>query len=99
MTSLRTLALGTFLLSVVGLAGGLAWATVAFLDDGEQSAVGMVLGVLLALPCGVLVLLSGAALALHRRRPGAAHTLLVVAGAGVLVVGLGLLSLFAPARG
>ena len=95
--TLRPLALGALLLSLTGLTGGLAWATAAFLDSGEQSGVGMVLGVLLALPCGVLALLSGAALALHRSRPGTAQALLVVAGAGVLVVGLALLSLFGPA--
>lgn len=97
MTSLRTLALGALLTSVLGLAGALTWATVAFLDSGEQSGVGMVLGALLALACAVLAALSGAALALHRRRPGTATTLLAVAGTGVLVVGLGLASLVAPA--
>lgn len=96
MTTFRTLALGSLVLSLVGLAGGLAWAVGAFLGNGEQSGVGVVLGVLVALPCFVLAVLAGLALALHRSRPGTASTLLAVAGAGVLVIGLGLLSLFAP---
>lgn len=94
MTSFRTLALGA--LALVGLAAGLAWAALAFLDDGEQSGVGIVLGLLLAAPSAVLALLCGLALALHRSRPGTATTLLTVAGTGVLVLGLSLLSLFAP---
>ena len=97
MTSFRPLALGALTLSVAGLAAGLAWATVAFLGNGEQSGVGILIGLLLAVPSAVLVVLCGLALALHRSRPGTATTLLTVAGTGVLVVGLSLLALFAPA--
>lgn len=96
MTSFRTLALGALTLALVGLAAGLAWAALAFLDGEEQSGVGIVLGLLLAAPSALLALLCGLALALHRRRPGTATTLLTVAGTGVLVLGLSLLSLFAP---
>lgn len=97
MTSFRPLALGSLTLSLVGLAAGLAWATVAFTSNGEQSGVGVLLGLALAVPSAVLVVLCGLALALHRTRPGTATTLLTVAGTGVLVVALSLLSLFAPA--
>lgn len=96
MTSVRSLALGSFTLSLVGLAAGITWATVAFLDDGEQGGVGILFGLALAVPTAVLVVLSGLALALHRSRPGTATTLLTVAGTGVLVLAVSVLSLFAP---
>lgn len=96
MTAFRPLALGSFTLSLVGLAAGLAWASVALLDDGEQSGVGVLLGLALAVPSAVLVVLCGLALALHRTRPGTATTLLTVAGAGVLLLAVSVLSLFTP---
>lgn len=99
MTSFRPLALGALALSLAGLAGGLTWAVLAFNSNGEQSGVGILFGLLIAAPCALLTLLCGFALALHRANPRAAQTVLTVAGVGVLVVGLSLLSLFAPALG
>lgn len=96
MTSVRSLALGSFTLSLVGLAAGITWATVAFLSDGEQSGVGVLFGFVLAVLSAVLVVLCGLALALHRTRPGTATALLTIAGAGVLLLALSVLSLFAP---
>lgn len=97
MTSFRTLALGGLALSLVGLAGGLTWAGLAFQSNGEQSGVGILFGLLLAAPSAVLALLCGFALAVHRANPGAAKATLTVAGTGVLVLGVSLLSLLAPA--
>lgn len=100
MTSFRPLALATLSLSLVGAAAGLTWAAVAFLATGEdaQSAIGVLLGLALAVPCVLLAALSGLALALRRNRPGAATTLLAFAGCGVLLVAVHLLAFFAPVR-
>lgn len=96
MPSFRPLALGSLALSLTGLLGGLAWAVLAFDSNAEQSGVGILFGLLVAGPCALLTLLCGLALGLHRTNPGAARTVLTVAGAGALAVGVSLLSFFSP---
>lgn len=94
----RALALTLLSLSLLGCLTGLTWAGLAWsaLDQDAQAAIGVVLGLALAAPCGVLAGLAGLALALDRSRPQAATMLLTVAGTGVLVVVLGLASVFGP---